>query len=206
MKDKDSIQIEEAYKKVLKESDSGYPEHILKAAQELGRSPEEVWRKGGDSEPAPPKYKERKEGDEFLDNSGKIRIMIRMQDGKLIPAEKVFTSKKDGKQWERYKKADGKVGVKPYVQKVQQDPNIGGTYEKYGKKFIVAKDRNTGKVGPQAVLYVKGEDLEDGRYEVEYKITGVDSEGYPVSEPTGTKRKLPEPTQWGSPNANTEWD
>ena len=37
MKDKDSIQIEEAYKKVLKESDSGYPEHILKAAQELGR-------------------------------------------------------------------------------------------------------------------------------------------------------------------------
>ena len=74
---------------------------------------------------------------------------------------------------------------------------VGDVYEKHGRKFIIARSKYTGKLGPQHVEYVQGEDMEDGRYEVVYKITGVDSKGYPISEPTGEKRKLREPTQWG---------
>lgn len=121
MRTKDQILLENAYTKVLKENiDFGdnfdYPPEILRLAKQMGKHPEEVWRKGGDDEyQSQPKFKERAEGDEFTDNKGIKRIMIRMKDGKLIPAEKVFTSKKDGRQWERFKKPDGKVSIKPYV-------------------------------------------------------------------------------------------
>lgn len=123
MKSKDQILLEQVYSKIVNENyddDFDYPQHILDTARRLGKHPEEVWRKGGDEdyEPQTPKFKERQEGDEFTDNSGKARIMIINQEGKLIPAEKVFTSKKDGRQWERYKKPDGKVAVKPYKPKI----------------------------------------------------------------------------------------
>jgi hypothetical protein len=74
---------------------------------------------------------------------------------------------------------------------------IGDVYEKHGQKYIIARSPYTKKIGPQLVNIQKGEDLEDGRYSVVYKATGVDEKGYPVYEPTGEKRKLREPTQWG---------
>jgi hypothetical protein len=123
MKEKDHRLLEEAYSKVIKENfddDFDYPPDVIRAAERLGVHPEKLWRQGADDEyePPTPKFKERSEGDEFTDNSGIARIMIRNQDGKLIPAEKVFTSKKDGRTWERYKKPDGKIAVKPHKPKL----------------------------------------------------------------------------------------
>jgi len=124
MKEKDHRLLEEAYDKVIEENiyndgDFDYPPDVIRAAERLGVHPEKLWRQGADDdyEPPAPKFKERSEGDEFTDNSGIQRIMIRTQDGKLIPAEKVFTSKKDGRMWERYKKPDGKIAVKPHRPK-----------------------------------------------------------------------------------------
>lgn len=127
MKNKDDILLEQAYSKVLSENiyrdgDFDYSPEVIRAAERLGVHPEKLWRQGADDEyePPTPKFKERQEGDEFTDNSGTARIMIKNKDGKLIPAEKVFTSKKDGRQWERYKKPNGMIGVKPFVQNRNQ--------------------------------------------------------------------------------------
>jgi hypothetical protein len=70
---------------------------------------------------------------------------------------------------------------------------IGDTYEKNGTKFIIARNEYTGRIGPQLVTFLKGG---EGKA-VEYKVTGVDDKGYPISEPTGVHQKLLPPTQWG---------
>lgn len=77
-----------------------------------------LWRHGGDDDPdefygrSEPSYPSRSLGDEFTDKKGIRRIMIQGSSGDLIPAEKRFVSKKDGRSWERY--FDGqKIKVKP---------------------------------------------------------------------------------------------
>ena len=87
--------------------------------------------------------------------------------------------------------------TKPSYKSSSYKYKIGDTYKKYGTEYIIARSTYTKKIGPQLVNFWQGEDLEDGRYSVEYKVTGVDAKGYPISEPTGKKEKLREPTQWG---------
>lgn len=139
MREKDHTLLEEAYSKVIRENiysdgDFDYPPDVIRAAERLGVHPEKLWRQGADDdyEPPTPKFKERSEGDEFTDNRGIKRIMIRMQDGKLIPAEKVFTSKKDGKQWERYKRPNGTIGVKPFTPEPKPEPKPNSFRTEWG--------------------------------------------------------------------------
>jgi len=77
---------------------------------------------------------------------------------------------------------------------------LGDVYTKHGRDFIIARSKYSNKLEPHSTTLVRGEDLEDGRYEVEYKITGVDEKGYPIEEPTGKKIKMRPPTQWGVEN------
>ena len=83
--------------------------------------------------------------------------------------------------------------IKPPFKSSSYKYKIGDTYKKNGTEFIIARNKYTGKIGPQLVTFLKGE---DGKA-VQYKVTGVDDKGYPVSEPTGTHQKLPPSTQWG---------
>jgi hypothetical protein len=112
MKNKDQILLEQEYSKIL---ENKYENDVFQKIDWKARNDDR--NAGLEDEDDAPRFKERSEGDEFSDNNGIKRIMIRTQDGKLIPAEKVFTSKKDGRQWERFKKPDGKIGVKPFVAK-----------------------------------------------------------------------------------------
>ena len=112
MKNKDQILLEQEYSKIL---ENKYENDVFQKVDWKARNDDR--NAGLEDEDDAPRFKERSEGDEFTDNSGIKRIMIRTQDGKLIPAEKVFTSKKDGRRWERFKKPDGKIGVKPFVAK-----------------------------------------------------------------------------------------
>lgn len=89
----------------------------------------------------------------------------------------------------------GEVEEPVYRSKPQGE--LGSVYSKHGRKYIVVKNKDTGKVGPFPVEFSKGEDVDGERFEVFYKITGVDEEGYPVSEPTGQKKPMLPATQWG---------
>jgi hypothetical protein len=112
MKNKDQILLEQEYSKIL---ENKYENDVFQKVDWKARNDDR--NAGLEEEDDAPRFKERREGDEFTDNRGIKRIMVRNQQGKLIPVEKVFTSKKNGKTWERFKMSDGKIGVKPFVAK-----------------------------------------------------------------------------------------
>jgi hypothetical protein len=127
------LKFEELYNKLIKESsfhqDPEYIRNLLArwrkndpdnsqglTAYEMDVA-DRLMRHGGDDDEDEEEYysrplPSRKLGDEFTDKKGIRRIMIQGSSGDLIPAEKRFVSKKDGRSWERF--FDGqKIKVKP---------------------------------------------------------------------------------------------
>jgi len=93
---------------------------------------------------------------------------------------------------------DGEDWKERTRQKDKQPGEPGFIYSKHGRKYIVAKSKLTNKVYPHSVEFSQGEEIDGERYEIFYKITGVDQQGYPISEPTGKKVKMLPSTEWGS--------
>jgi hypothetical protein len=117
MKNKDQILLEQAYSNVL---ENKYEQNVFHKIDYKAQNDDR--NAGLEDEDNRPFFKERKLGDEFTDRKGIRRIMIRMQDGKLIPVEKVFIGKKDGIKRERYKRPDGTIGVQRVVEKPKPEP------------------------------------------------------------------------------------
>ena len=117
------------------------------------------------------------------------------------PSNKPVADYKEPKDYlSKLKNQERNAGVseEPFKSFSSPSKKLGQFYKtKYGKEFIMARSKYSGKVEPHSTTLVRGEDFEDGRYEVEYKITGIDDQGYPLEEPTGKKPKKLTSTQWG---------
>lgn len=126
MKSKDQRLLEEAYTRVVESHPHANPppmfrnKHSLESVKQHDDRIKNDERNAGVEEDnvssTDNTFKPREEGDVFYSRKhNKTYIVIKDKEGKLFPAEKIFTSK-NGTTWERVKKKDGSWGVKPYVK------------------------------------------------------------------------------------------